>query len=275
MSFIHDAVAETLLITLYARAVESQKSNPIISDPIAHQLVASLDYDFSRLDNKPASLVGVVIRARFFDEQAKLFLTKHPNGVIVNLGCGLDSRLERLGELASNTPFYSLDIAEVIELRERHLPKAANETLIKASMFDTSWLELLASKHPQQPVLLLAEGVMMYFSAADNQRFIQNTADYLTHAYLYFDCPSVFFSKKSQYHETVKYTRARFAFGLNNPRTPETWDKRWRYIEHHYFAEFQEIWQMGKVMGFLLKYVPLFQKSFMMVGYQLGADAPS
>lgn len=272
MPSINDAVAETLLITLYARAIESQKPNPIIFDPIASQLVATLPYDFSRFQNKSSSAVGVVIRARFFDEQAKKFLTKHPNGVIVNLGCGLDARLERLGAIAANTPFYSLDIDEVIKLRRQYIPTPANETLLTASMFETSWLDLLTTKHPKQPVLLLAEGVMMYFCASDNQRFIQNTADYLKHAYLYFDCPNVFFSKQSKHHETVKHTRAKFAFGLDDPKTLETWDKRWHYLEHHYFSEFKETWQMGKMMGFLMNYVPLFKKSFMMVGYQLGTN---
>lgn len=266
---VNDVIAETLLITVYSRAIESQKPNPIINDPIAIDLVARLPYDFRHFDNKPSTSVGVAIRANYFDEQAKQFLNKHPDGVIVNLGCGLDTRLQRLGATAQYTPFYSLDIQEVIELRQQYLPPLANETLITDSMFDTAWLQQLKAKHPQQPVLLLAEGVMMYFDASQNKQFLNHVADHLERAYLHFDCPSLFFSTKSEHHSTVKYTKARFRFGLDDPKTLQMWDGRWQYLQHCYFSAFKETWRMGKLMGFLMNYIPPFKNSFMMVAYQL------
>jgi O-methyltransferase involved in polyketide biosynthesis len=43
-----DKIAETLLIALYARAVEAQLPNPLLKDERALSLVEQIDYDFSR-----------------------------------------------------------------------------------------------------------------------------------------------------------------------------------------------------------------------------------
>jgi O-methyltransferase involved in polyketide biosynthesis len=42
-----DGVPETLLVTLYNRAVESQRPDPILRDEQAVRWVAQIDYDFS------------------------------------------------------------------------------------------------------------------------------------------------------------------------------------------------------------------------------------
>lgn len=131
---------------------------------------------------------------------------------------------------------------------------------------------MLAQKHSNQPILFIAEGVMMYFDVEQNQRFMRNIADRIKHAVLFFDCPNVRFSRQSKRHSTVKYTKAKFRFGMNDPTTPETWDNRWHHVEHRYFGDFTETWQMGLMMGFLMNYVPLFKKSFFMVGFSTHLD---
>lgn len=53
-------VAETLLIPLYMRAKESRRSNPILKDKVAEELVESLEYDYTRFDKAKLSEVGVL-----------------------------------------------------------------------------------------------------------------------------------------------------------------------------------------------------------------------
>lgn len=63
-------VAETLLITLYVRALESQRPDALLKDEKAVALVTQMSYDFSRIkqikmdeDDK----VAIIIRNREFD----------------------------------------------------------------------------------------------------------------------------------------------------------------------------------------------------------------
>jgi len=44
------AVQETLLLPLLARSIESEKDNPILYDTYARDIVARIDYDFSKLE---------------------------------------------------------------------------------------------------------------------------------------------------------------------------------------------------------------------------------
>ncbi|WP_454055223.1 hypothetical protein [Clostridium sp. Marseille-Q7071] len=44
-------VPETLLIPLWARAIETKNSNPIIKDYKAIEMMENIDYDFSKFDN--------------------------------------------------------------------------------------------------------------------------------------------------------------------------------------------------------------------------------
>lgn len=60
---LQDDIADTLLITLYAKSVETQKKNPLINDQTACELVEKIDYDFSKYKNKKATSVGVALRS--------------------------------------------------------------------------------------------------------------------------------------------------------------------------------------------------------------------
>ena len=54
-------VQETLLIPLYARAVENSKEHALLRDARAEEIVASIDYDFERFNDLP-SLTGALLR---------------------------------------------------------------------------------------------------------------------------------------------------------------------------------------------------------------------
>ena len=80
-------VAETLLIPLYTRAVESQRSDAILRDDRAVALVAQMGYDFSRIKQiKMGDDVknALVLRNREFDRYARDFMVLHPDAVVVH-----------------------------------------------------------------------------------------------------------------------------------------------------------------------------------------------
>jgi len=113
-------VAETLLLPLYIRAMESQRSDALIKDDKAVALIKNLNPDSSwitkmRVDE--GDKVGLVLRNREFDRYARDFLTCHPEAVVVHIGCGLDSRFERVDN--GTVEWYDLDLPEVIELRRK------------------------------------------------------------------------------------------------------------------------------------------------------------
>jgi len=58
-----------------------------------------------------------LLRNREFDRYAQDFLRCHPEAVVVHIGCGLDSRFERVDN--GQVEWYDLDLPHVIELRRK------------------------------------------------------------------------------------------------------------------------------------------------------------
>jgi O-methyltransferase involved in polyketide biosynthesis len=89
-------VQETLLITLWARATEASQPDPILVDDKSVEIVSQIDYDFSKLAQAKDSQVGVCLRGQILDIWVKEFLDLHPDGVVVEIGAGLNTRFDRV-----------------------------------------------------------------------------------------------------------------------------------------------------------------------------------
>ena len=132
-------VAETLFIPLYMRAKESRRVNPILNDKAAEQLADNLEYDYSQFDGAKLSEVGCVVRGWYFDRAVKQFIDTHPRPVVVNVGCGLDTRFQRIGN--RKAVFYDLDLPEVIALRRELIPEQPGNVYIAASLLETDLMD--------------------------------------------------------------------------------------------------------------------------------------
>lgn len=77
-------VPETMIQTLYARAKESEKVNPMIQDDMAAEIVSKLDYDFSNANKDKAMNYGVIARTIVLDEMVGRYLGEHPKTVVYN-----------------------------------------------------------------------------------------------------------------------------------------------------------------------------------------------
>ena len=128
------ALSSTMLIPLWAKAVEQGRAQPLLRDDEAVRMLDKIDYDFSKFAKVKASQVGCCGRAKLLDDMTRHFIAEHPDAVVVQIGAGLDARYERLGK-PRITAWYDLDLPEVIEVRHMLLPESDNHYL-GASMFD-------------------------------------------------------------------------------------------------------------------------------------------
>ena len=72
---------------------------------------------FFTINSKEVNKVVPLLRNREFDRYAQDFLRCHPEAVVVHIGCGLDSRFERVDN--GQVEWYDLDLPHVIELRRK------------------------------------------------------------------------------------------------------------------------------------------------------------
>ena len=178
-------VAETLLIPLYMRAKESRRNNPILYDKAAEWLADSLEYDYSQFDGAKLSEVGCVVRGWYFDCAVRRFIKAHSHPVVVNVGCGLDTRFQRIG--SQKAVFYDLDLPEVIALRRELIPEQPDNVYIEASLLETDWMDDLRRKHPEAEFIFIVEGVLMYFYEKQVKSFLHHVANRFGGGELWFD----------------------------------------------------------------------------------------
>ena len=103
------------------------------------------------------------------DKQVRAFIARQPAGLIVNLGCGLDTRFHRLDN--GSIVWIEMDLPEVIAFRKRlDEPPTARHRLLAGSVLDERWVEEIAP-WAGQPTLLVAEGLLSYFTE-EQHKFI-------------------------------------------------------------------------------------------------------
>ncbi|MDD1775535.1 MAG: class I SAM-dependent methyltransferase [Methanobacterium sp.] len=169
-----EGITETLLIPLWARARESQEKNPIVKDDMAGKMMEQIEYDFQKFEHKRMPQVSIAIRTELLDKATSIFIGKHPDGTVVNLGCGLDTRYFRLE--TQQIHWYDLDLPEPIRIRKHFFQETEHYKMIARSIFDASWSE---DVRKDKPVLFIAEGLLMYFK----EKQIKELLEYLTTAF--------------------------------------------------------------------------------------------
>ncbi len=270
-----NAVSRTLLIPLYIRAMESQRPDALVRDSKALELVGQLDYDFSSVQRRKDEQVSFLLRMREFDRLALAFLAEHPTGVIVDLGCGLDTRFERIDN--GQVEWYGLDLPEVIELRKELLDETSRSHFIGCSVLDFSWMgeitrpDALSGQagkrgQPGWPILFLAEAMLVYLEEADVKRLVQALAERFPGAELVCEAYSPVVIR---FHP-VPSDMPRPRWGLKDDRDVEAWAPGIRLLSQWYYFDKPEP-RLGAFQ--LMRYFPLCARVVRIVHYRLGEAA--
>lgn len=233
---------ETLLIPLFAKSA----NNPILMDPKAAEILTKLNYNFSSLHIPEKTSVTLLLRARKMDQTVIDFLTDHPNGSVIHLGCGLDSRCLRV-----NLPYgrwYDLDYPEVIELRKEFFVDTSSHKMIASSVTDPSWMDKIQPS--TFPTLVVCEGLMMYLTEAEVKDLILSLHNHFSGCHIIFDAFSKFTSDRIQAHPSMQKTGAAIRWGIDDAREIENWSDGIHFLNEWYFSQ-------SDAIGFLRPYFRL------------------
>lgn len=228
-------VPETLLIPLYQRAQESQLPDALVKDDKAVEIVQKLDFDPSRFKLQKHDIVALALRIREFDRFTRDFLKAHPDGVVVHIGCGLDTRFERVDN--GQAEWFDLDLPEVIDLRRKLIgDEGGRYHLLPFSVLDPAWIEQVVAYKPH-PFLFIAEGVLPYFEETQVKWLVRTLHATFSGAEMVFDAhtPWVVWGDNLQ----LKFSKisARLKFTLKHGRDVEQWSPGIRLLEEwHYYG---------------------------------------
>src|ERR1700678_930640 len=99
-----NGVPETMLWSLYHRAVESRHSDAVLHDPDGVRIMEALDYDFAGHFGIPGG--SLAARAATIDRTVIDWLDRHPDGLVISLGEGLETQVRR----GDNRRVYSVSL---------------------------------------------------------------------------------------------------------------------------------------------------------------------
>lgn len=261
-------VQETLLITLWARAVETSFDDPIIQDPKSLEIIEQIDYDFSKLKQAKGSQVGICLRSVAFDKWVKDFLTKNPSGIFVEIGCGLNTRFERVDN--GKVRWFDLDLPDSMAVRQRFFEETDRRKFIAASVLDSSWVDTVKSAG-DAPIMFAAEGVLIYLTEAEVKQVFALLIEHFPGALFAFDSMSPFMVKNQKQHDAMKKFAAKFQWGIKDPQTIQLWDSRYKILEtlQMRMVASKYPYRMGLINSFIFK-IPPFKNMYRLSLAQLG-----
>ncbi len=212
---------DSLFLTLCCRALDNRSPRPVLGDAMADEIVRTLDYDHGRLHIDTNLRLNAALRAKKLDEVASRFLARHPHGVGLDLGAGLDTRVLRI-DPPSTVDWYDVDLPAVAEARAGLVPDRARAHVVAADVTEPDWLSAVPA---DRPAVIVADG-LLGFLALDQVRTLLNR---LTS---HFPSGEIAFNSYPRFAIwAIKHTRGtrsvadliRFP-GSDDPHDPERWD---------------------------------------------------
>ena len=185
-------VPETALMTLAVRASEARRTDGIILDPMAVTMVDAIDYDFSKFGFTKRQ--DMAVRALAFDRETRRYLVDHPAATVVALAEGLQTSFHRLDNSGVGHRFrwLSVDLPQMIALREQLLPPDERVSMCAQSALDYSWMDLVDDS---DGVFITAEGLLMYLQPEEALGLIAACAQRFPGGRMMFDLPPAWFAK--------------------------------------------------------------------------------
>lgn len=184
-------VSETALLTLLVRATEARRADGIIDDPVAVDLVDSIDFDFGKFGF--ANRQDMALRALAFDRETGDYLRDHPDATVVALAEGLQTSFYRLSAAGISDTFrwHTVDLPPIVALREKLLPPSERVSSSAQSALDYSWMDEIDDTHG---VFITAEGLLMYLQPAEALGLITECAKRFPGGQMMFDLAPYWFA---------------------------------------------------------------------------------
>jgi O-methyltransferase involved in polyketide biosynthesis len=244
-------VQKTLFLPLWGRAAESKKNRPMLKDETAVRIIDQVDFDFAPLARNLDELTQIawIKRSLTCDQVIRKFLAAHPEGTIVNIGCGLDTTFERIDN--GRLRWYDLDLPDVIGLRRKFIEESDRRQFIAASFLDGGWMESIQCA---ANVLFIAAGVFYYFEGPQIRELTLRILHAFPGSELLFDASSptgVKIANKKVVESSGLDERSYLKWGLDNKKEILAWDPGIRILATYYYFRTFRMSPRNIVMGVL------------------------
>jgi O-methyltransferase involved in polyketide biosynthesis len=205
-----DGVSETMFWTLYDRACEARRTDGILVDPESVRICDAIDYDFEGHFGEPVG--SFAARAVQIDRLLKQWLKRHPDGLVVSLGEGLETQAGRVDN--GRVRWITVDLPAAIELRAHFLPSSKRFRNVAANVSDSGWIDEIEAG---LDVFVVVQGLFMYLEPDRVKSLFIQIVDHFPGAEIVLDVIPRWFSQLTLWGvmQTPRYRLPAMPWGIN------------------------------------------------------------
>ena len=204
-------VNKTLYIPLYGKALVSSK-NIIIQDKKAEEIWAKEGFELKGKSKSKWLAYYMAMRAAIYDEWLEKELNSNPSAIVVHIGCGMDSRIERVSR--QNQEWYDIDFPDVIAERCKYYAETDTYHMLPIDMRTDEWKQHLKAN---REAIVVLEGVSMYFKLEDMKILLSNLVEHFNAIKILMDCYTEKAAKVSKYKNPINEVGVTTVYGYDNP----------------------------------------------------------
>ncbi len=205
-------VNKTLYIPLYGKAYVSKKGI-ILSDKKAEEIWKAEGFPLKGKSKSKWLAYYMGMRSAVYDDWIKEQMKNSPDAVILHLGCGMDSRVERVNK--ANQEWYDVDFPEVIKERKRYYQETEKYHMIESDVRDVKWLQAIPK---EKTAIVVMEGISMYLSNEELKAVLKEITRRFEDVKLLMDCYTTFAAKASKYKNPINDVGVTEVYGLDDPQ---------------------------------------------------------
>lgn len=203
-------VNKTLYIPLYGKAEVSRKGI-ILHDPKAEEIWTAEGFPLKGKAKSKWLSYYMGMRAAVFDRWLTTQMEKDPEAVVLHIGCGMDSRCERVD--ANGHRWFDMDFPDVIEERKRYYQEHDHYRMIGSDVTDPHWLAGV----PGGSAIVVMEGISMYLTPDDLRETLDRIAAHFDGVHLLMDCYTTLAAKATKYKNPINQVGVTTVYGMDDP----------------------------------------------------------
>ncbi|MBR3868782.1 MAG: class I SAM-dependent methyltransferase [Clostridia bacterium] len=216
---------KTLYIPLYGKSYVSKKEL-FLDDKKAEEIWEAEEFSLKGKSKSKWLAYYMGIRSAVFDEWIKQLMTELQGAVIIHIGCGMDSRVIRVG--TENHKWYDVDFSEVIEERKRYYAESADYQMIAGDARDCKWLTNIKEN---KTAIVVMEGVSMYLTIKEMRNLTDSLCAHFEKLALLVDCYTSFAAKMSKHRNPINDVGVIEVYGIDNPQAYQS--EKLAYVKEH------------------------------------------
>ena len=218
-------VNKTLYIPLYGKSYVSKKGI-ILEDKKAEEIWSREGFELKGKSKSKWLAYYMGMRSKVFDMWLTQKMNETENAIVVHIGCGMDSRVERVG--TKGHLWYDVDFPDVIQERKHYFKETEEYHMVASDARKQEWMKKLS---PNVSAIIVMEGVSMYLAQTDLVALLAALKNHFSSLYLLMDCYTTFAAKASKYKNPINDVGVTEVYGLDDPKVLE--DSGLQFVKEH------------------------------------------